>query len=823
MSIKSGVSSATLVERRRQPFCEGWVEHKAHTQGGVRYRKLYMLLEQNVIYIFEKTPPCSQNQLGNLTLEKGTRFRYIGPTNDHSAYKFDLFAGGRLNRFKTVRLSELERWRGYIEGIVTRTVPGDLDLLEDQVRRIEADVRGYYSESDSGYMPDEISVRRGGAGDAISGGLGSGGVSIQTDVTAFSPSSGSGGSGNGYNQKLDNGGPVMVHRFNPDKFGDQTPPSWFMTRCSRATAETVLQAAERLGYGNTLLRESTTHISTGSYVISKLVRDKQTNGVQFDHYEVIRVAGGYQIKVENKHEPMTCLTEVMHYFQRTCGRGTVMLTTNDRRKLQVEAQEEPSYVTRFPRPASQVAVQDHVEPEPDYDDHGPAPPSWSKGSSSRQPQVEGGGSVVMRDRRLSGAMVGSRQIMPPSLEEEVRFRTLEQEGMAALDKVIEGELQTDREYVNVTQELGGRCVPPPMPHMHHSMSAPGYVNQEMDQEVKEAQTLPVAPPPPRDPIVKGGPQASPYPHTSSLRSTKSFSGPASPRDDKPSQLEQSLANVTLRKTGNKPASSASPLQQQQAYRSNVSKSVNTVIKSPDSPNNFPVWEKSQTNVLKTNVPQAQEVPNMDVPSASSTTSGVDGRAPGGVGTLLKRFEVQSNSQSLVSEKTVVKKAPQRVRLTESALRSPCDQYEVAETTSPVPRGGQTTVPRNDHDKKVQFQQQEQRSVDIPSTGSVGRLRERRQSEPAMSAQNIKQRLEGLNPEFKNRLENMIGVSKTVAAPRTSQPSFPGAAPPGAGSRGRPLPPTPNGEPHDHIYEALPENHIPPDEVTYYNDSGHGSM
>ncbi|XP_052796897.1 uncharacterized protein LOC128229196 [Mya arenaria] len=521
-------------------------------------------------------------------------------------------------------------------------------------------------------------------------------------------------------------GQYQVHRFNADDFGDQTPPSWFITRCSRAMAETVLRAAERLGYGNTLMRESTTHMSNGSYVISKLVRE-QTD-VQFDHYEVIRVAGGYKIKVENEHEPMTCLTEVMHYFQRKCGLDTELLTTNDRRQLQVEAQGEPSFVDRFTP----------QEPEPDYDDPGPGSPSWGKDNSSRRPPVEGGGS-------------------------------------------------------------GGRCVPPPMPHMQRPLSAPGYANQEMEREVKEAQTLPVAPPPPRDPIAKGGPQASAAPHTpgslrpSSLMSTKLFSGPASPRDDKPSQLEQSLANVTLRKTGNKPTLSASPQQQQQqqqAYRLNVSKSVHSAIKSPDSPNKFPVGGNSQTKVSSTNVPLNQKVTNVCAPSVPTVScitdngaSGVDGRASGGVGTLLKRFEVLGNPQSPGGEKPVVKK-----------------------------------------EKKVQFQHQEKSSVDIPMTGSVGRLGERRKSEPPLFAQNIKQKFEGLNPEFKSRLENMIGGAHTVAAPHTSRPSIKSlTASSGTASPVRPLPPTPHDVPHDHIYEALPDHDIPPDEVTYYNDSGHGSM
>ncbi|WAR00957.1 hypothetical protein MAR_025329 [Mya arenaria] len=425
MSIKSGVPRGTLVERRRQPLCEGWVEHRAHTKRGVRYRKLYMLLEQNVICTFERTPPGNQNQLWNLTLDKSTTFKYRGPTKDHSGYKFDLFAGGRNNTFKTVRLSELEQWRGYIIGIVTRTVPVDLDLLEDQIRRIVVNVRGYNSESDSGYIPDRP---------------GPGGGSTRTEVFAHNRSIGSGDSGKGNSLKLDNNGQV-VHRFHADKFGEQTPPSWFVTRCSRAMAETVLRAAERLGYGNTLMRESTTHMNNGSYAISKLVRHKRTNDVQFDHYEVIRVAGGYKLNVENEHEPMTCLTEVTHYFQRMFGLDTELLTTNDRRQLQVEAQGEPSYVDRFRQ-------HDHGEPEPD-----------GRWVPSPMPHMQ---------HSLSA---------PGYVNQEI-----------------------EREVKDAQTLTGDRCVPSPMPHMQHSLSAPGYVNQENEREVKEARTLPVAPPPPRDPI-----------------------------------------------------------------------------------------------------------------------------------------------------------------------------------------------------------------------------------------------------------------------------------------------------------------------------------
>lgn len=50
--------------------------------------------------------------------------------------------------------------------------------------------------------------------------------------------------------------------------------SWFFERCSREKAMDILKIALDRNYGNTLMRESTTHISSGSYVISKITRHK---------------------------------------------------------------------------------------------------------------------------------------------------------------------------------------------------------------------------------------------------------------------------------------------------------------------------------------------------------------------------------------------------------------------------------------------------------------------------------------------------------------------------------------------------------------------
>ncbi|KAH3830174.1 hypothetical protein DPMN_103413 [Dreissena polymorpha] len=800
LSLMSGTSGLTI--RGRNNFCEGWVEHKEHTHSGVRYKKLWMLLEDNIIYIFSDNKPCSTNQIGNLTIDSRSTFKYLGPANDKSGYKFDLFAGKRLNRFKTRLRSELELWRGYIVGLSRGAVPKDLDLLPDQVSRIEEDVTlfhvgatrgGKYSPpslgGDSGVIPDVSSLA--GKHSVFSGGLGPDGVSVRTGVTGRSPGSRSGSGGSGETNSISGGGPTMVHRFYPDRFADQTPPSWFVKRCSRETAENVLRNADRLGYGNTLMRESTSHINNGSYVISKLIRDKRTGVVTFEHYEVIRVAGGYKVHVENEHNPMICLDDVMKYFHQTCGGGTLPLKTNDFRSLQLDA-SEPNYATKFPRRPLSMATQETglAEPEPDYDR-----PAF------RQPEHFNTYRGPPRDNPVDLRGIGTKyprgvRHSVPSFD-EMRLRHLEQETVQELDKAIEGAFQRDMDYVNVPTEN----LPPPKPHMQKSFSTgttASYVNED-----PETLHLPVAPPAPRHPI--GSPASS---GTKPLRSSQSFNTPPHSSTQKfvttnMSTLQQNLASVTLRKTP------SNQLQQNEEAqpRSIVSKSsAITSPRSPNSPSNFPQWNTQKKSPMseKPDGSSSSAASSSENGSGSGTTStgshstatsdsGVDVRKPGGVGTLLRKFEVKPETSG---SPTVTKK-----------------------------------------EKRVQFETTRHNSVDASASEentAFNTARNRRQSEPSVNASDkIHSKFEEypnvtcgrLSVEFKNQLENLMKGATMPSMPKQrpsaqvlspSTPQTPSSGQP----RSRfdmPLPPVPKDSRDDHVYEPLPD--IPPDDVTYYNDVG----
>ncbi|XP_052277904.1 uncharacterized protein LOC127876607 isoform X3 [Dreissena polymorpha] len=884
LSLMSGTSGLTI--RGRNNFCEGWVEHKEHTHSGVRYKKLWMLLEDNIIYIFSDNKPCSTNQIGNLTIDSRSTFKYLGPANDKSGYKFDLFAGKRLNRFKTRLRSELELWRGYIVGLSRGAVPKDLDLLPDQVSRIEEDVTlfhvgatrgGKYSPpslgGDSGVIPDVSSLA--GKHSVFSGGLGPDGVSVRTGVTGRSPGSRSGSGGSGETNSISGGGPTMVHRFYPDRFADQTPPSWFVKRCSRETAENVLRNADRLGYGNTLMRESTSHINNGSYVISKLIRDKRTGVVTFEHYEVIRVAGGYKVHVENEHNPMICLDDVMKYFHQTCGGGTLPLKTNDFRSLQLDA-SEPNYATKFPRRPLSMATQETglAEPEPDYDR-----PAF------RQPEHFNTYRGPPRDNPVDLRGIGTKyprgvRHSVPSFD-EMRLRHLEQETVQELDKAIEGAFQRDMDYVNVPTEN----LPPPKPHMQKSFSTgttASYVNED-----PETLHLPVAPPAPRHPI--GSPASS---GTKPLRSSQSFNTPPHSSTQKfvttnMSTLQQNLASVTLRKTP------SNQLQQNEEAqpRSIVSKSsAITSPRSPNSPSNFPQWNTQKKSPMseKPDGSSSSAASSSENGSGSGTTStgshstatsdsGVDVRKPGGVGTLLRKFEVKPETSG---SPTVTKKVPQRSKLgdglwapiTEQEYEQPDsnisthDPYysnkltvDEGNTNRAITKGAKVTYSSQNRafygnsvedvyddtanpdpyrsEKRVQFETTRHNSVDASASEentAFNTARNRRQSEPSVNASDkIHSKFEEypnvtcgrLSVEFKNQLENLMKGATMPSMPKQrpsaqvlspSTPQTPSSGQP----RSRfdmPLPPVPKDSRDDHVYEPLPD--IPPDDVTYYNDVG----
>lgn len=319
------------VQRRRHnvKFCEGWLQHKVRHHGGSQWEKLWLVLKGNIIYIFNSTDTSAENQMGNLTVDTESKFTPRGGDKE-KGFKFDLTTGKRLNTFKTEKNSERELWRAYVVGLSKGHVPSDIDLLDTELRKIQREIDSYISGNPAPNDPSII-YRQSGLSKSSSDESGvvvsigpQDGFSVGR-VPSYSGSSSSGS--RSASTFVENGGPTLIHKFYDDRSRDQTPPSWFFSHCSRQQAETILQRGER--YGNTLIRESTSYKDNGSYVISKLVRKQ--GAMTFEHYEVMRTAGGYKVNVENPHDAMRSLSQVIDYFIRTSGgrEHTRPMETND--------------------------------------------------------------------------------------------------------------------------------------------------------------------------------------------------------------------------------------------------------------------------------------------------------------------------------------------------------------------------------------------------------------------------------------------------------------------------------------------------------------
>ncbi|XP_060563496.1 uncharacterized protein LOC132722900 isoform X20 [Ruditapes philippinarum] len=543
--------SLQRMSARNKKFCEGWLEHKAHRPTGYRYERLFGLLEGNVMYIFSTDAPSQETQIGNLTIDSNTEF-IKGKGHPSKGYKFDLNTGTRLNRFKTKKSTERELWRGYVIGISKGDVPNDLDLLDSEVKEIKQNVAAFHGSEVVDYDPKRSSIASGvSQRSQVSRGKDSGVVSLG----GMSRQSGSSSDDSRSRRSVastvsgtvDHGGPTVVHKFYNDHNRDQKPPSWFIPHCSREMAEKVLERAVTENYGNTLMRESTSYLSNGSYVISKINVNKRDGRVEFEHFEVIRTSQGYKVNVQNHHQPMKCLQDVMDYFVGTSGGSTRPLEVNDPTFL---AQDTPGYSTQihFKRPESwKWPPQDsREEPVPDgrhhqyYDNHPSSPPP----DDNRFRNIEGSQTVsagILRNQRPlpspganerksvgwssvintpppipghSKTFAGSRtrQAPVPSMT-ELTQRSHEADQIEKFDTMLSGfesGFERNSVYVNSSSSKKGVTspvcpIPPPPPPTAHQVPAPprSYVNvNPASGHVDPAlDALPVAPPAPRDPIV----------------------------------------------------------------------------------------------------------------------------------------------------------------------------------------------------------------------------------------------------------------------------------------------------------------------------------
>ncbi|RUS77821.1 hypothetical protein EGW08_014414, partial [Elysia chlorotica] len=255
-----------------------------------------------------------------------------------SGYKFELYTPKRLSYCKTQKSCERELWRAYVEGITKGRISDNIDLFPAQIREIQDQLGRYFTAKMA-------------PGGPVSPGLGPGAMRRDSDPGSFnsfdSPQSSSSGSfetsipqdylepvsvtdtltSEGTHQGLDSHSPdnnnnssELVFYSGPARSGR---PSWYFDSCSRRQAEQILEDRNHLG--NTLMRSRPG--SQKDLVISKM--NGTVGTASFSHFIVRCHSNGYKIDVENPHEPMGSLSEVMNFFVETSGRSSTRPMSRD--------------------------------------------------------------------------------------------------------------------------------------------------------------------------------------------------------------------------------------------------------------------------------------------------------------------------------------------------------------------------------------------------------------------------------------------------------------------------------------------------------------
>ncbi|XP_071168678.1 uncharacterized protein [Mytilus edulis] len=575
-------------------FHEGCLEHKWQSS----YRRLWMVMKNNVIFIFRDRPFIPENHEGTLTIDPTTKFE-VRPEKANN-YKFILYTGNRrrINTFKSDKKSERDLWRGYIVGVARQKVPDDLDLPRDIINKIKQDVANYHllngseppiqfdavsqkSNTENSPRQSLISARSNPNRKSV--------LSDDSGVISHRSNSRSSGSGS---LTIDGvgGGPVMRHKFSNHQ-DDTVTPSWFFEACTREKAESYLAIAAERKYGDTLMRESNRFKQDGSYVISKrLVKQGRSS---IEHYEVIRVERGYKIKVENQHEAMRNLTSVMNYFVTTSGTyGTNPLTTN---RLSDFGMVEDPYNTGRLQPADTVADILN-EPPPDYEEPVPS-----------RPQRQGFKTVTPSTAKSSYSEESSAAI-------------------DMFDKTIDpfDEPARAEDYINL-QDLQRQAPPPP--RHERAKSVPNLA-----QQLQTAKLNPV--------LEMKAVTNAPPPSVKHVASTPTFQPVNNFGADSPTPQQ-----LGLRKTDfTKPDPSKGAIMTS-AQKSPVTKSVS--VPSP------------QQMGLK---PARKSVSLDPEPEKTDDGRVIDDSHPGGVSSIASRFEKKIESttpqKQLTGVGTVINQAPQ---------------------------------------------------------------------------------------------------------------------------------------------------------------------
>ncbi|XP_025076890.1 uncharacterized protein LOC112553707 isoform X5 [Pomacea canaliculata] len=347
----------------------GWLQYKASQR---EWKSVWAVLKDGIIFLFHSEITTLENHIGTLRLDQNSSVQF--KDDKKHACKFEIHTSNKKNIFKVTTPYERELWRAYLTGVFTGIVSGDFILSPRELQEIQRKINQVRRQPDAGVallsppipQTDAYNQRTSPAPTSLN-------RNSVSQVSKRSDSSGSTASAEfdpplpnispaDFNKStrssisecdsldLNSGGPFMRHKFYTD--GRNETPSWFFPKCSPELAERILKSNPT--QGNTLMRLSSRDLISGSYAISKCM--KRTGEVL--HYEIIRVAEGYKIKVQNEHSPMKCLSEVMSFFQKMSGEATTFpLKTNSLQELGID---EPHYAD-FIRPRVIKDFDDQLE------------------------------------------------------------------------------------------------------------------------------------------------------------------------------------------------------------------------------------------------------------------------------------------------------------------------------------------------------------------------------------------------------------------------------------------------------------------------------
>ncbi|XP_064648820.1 uncharacterized protein LOC135501028 isoform X1 [Lineus longissimus] len=368
-----------MAEAGKAPYFQGVLEHK-QSGSKERYMKLFVCLVGRQVFIYDDY--SKTKLLGRLTLDIGTKVK----SKDKNGYRIELttrdfdskgMAIPRRNVFRSESRRDRDIWYAYIHALTKGQVLTNLKLapaivfniqqaLQDCIRperRRRVSVPNilppYHQEPRPDYdysrrqqhPPTAHQTSRNNPpslypvhGSAHEWGMGRAAVPPPIPQKKFLRNSISSGESGGScdRDSMSDGhdnqpGVYKTHQFYTNhKMNVNSIPAWFFENCTREQSELILTKGK--DYGNVMMRESTTHRDSGSYVID--ICEETPRGCKIKHVEIIRGQGFVLRTEEVKDESFSCLTEVMGCMMSSLGPKYRTMSTNDKTKIGIE---DPDY------------------------------------------------------------------------------------------------------------------------------------------------------------------------------------------------------------------------------------------------------------------------------------------------------------------------------------------------------------------------------------------------------------------------------------------------------------------------------------------------